>query len=209
MRPPFDPDALERWLAAERSAGLAGPPATAGGEAADAHAEAAFAELLAVLPPPVLPAGFADRVMARTGFAAAAVPIAAGSPAAAPARARHRGARRLGAAWRWLVIAPFLLPVAWLLAWLPAVARGAALVWSLSDLVQSGLRLVLEIIVSLAPALVLGQKLVRFASALGTTLMSPGIALAAGACLLVAGLAFHSLRAVLSSHRRWVYADPI
>src|SRR5579864_5559330 len=55
-------DALDRWLAAERSAVDAGADAA---PAAELAAEAAFAELLVGLPRPAPPLGFADRVLAR------------------------------------------------------------------------------------------------------------------------------------------------
>jgi hypothetical protein len=59
-RYPDDPT-LFRWLAAEA-------------RDAEAAAEAAFAELFATLPPPVVPLGFADRVLQRVAAEAGRAP---------------------------------------------------------------------------------------------------------------------------------------
>lgn len=190
---PSDPaDALGRWLAAERS-----------GFAEDA--EAALAELLEELPRPALPAGFADRVLARTVVAAAAA-----SPARSPARLRPwrrrlhgwRLSAALGAA---AAVAAALLA----LLWLPAAVRGVLGAVSIADLLQAGIGAIVALGQGVAGMVVLGNKLVLLGRAVAEPLATPPVAALAAAGLLVSIVALRCLYDLIQRDRRWVDADPI
>src|SRR6478672_4983633 len=113
----LEPDALERWLAAER-------------EDRDEAAEGALAELFTALPLAAPPAGFADRVMARVSLPGAAV-------AAQP---------RDVFAWRPLraVLALCVIATGLGALWLPQALRAVAGLWSLSGAVAGGMRLLVD-----------------------------------------------------------------
>ncbi|HVS01652.1 MAG TPA: hypothetical protein VMT16_02700 [Thermoanaerobaculia bacterium] len=98
MMPKLDRNPLTRWLAAERAT-------------RDDEAEAALAALFAALPQPVLPVGFADRVLARVGL-----------PPAATAWGLDRLAAGLFVALATALGSLALLPA----SWLAALAAGAA-----------------------------------------------------------------------------------
>jgi hypothetical protein len=190
---PSDPaDALGRWLSAERS-GFA--------EAA----EAALAELLEELPRPAPPAGFADRVLARTGMAAADA-----SPARLPARLRSR--RRWLYGWRLAAAlgAPAAVAAALLaLLWLPAAVRGVLAAVSIADLLQAGIGAIVALGQGVAGMVVLGNKLVLLGRAVAEPLATPPVAALAAAGLLVSIVALRCLYDLIQRDRRWVDADPI
>jgi hypothetical protein len=178
------PDALERWLAAERS-GL------------DDDAEAALAELLVELPRPAPPAGFAERVLART------LP----SPHRRWLGRRTWGRRAaLGlaaAAAALLSLSPFWLP-----ALAPAISAllGAA---SVAGLVQAGFHAAVAAGEGVAALAALAYKLLLLDRAVAEPLATTPVAALAGACLLVSALAMRLLYDLIQRDRRWVYADPI
>jgi hypothetical protein len=178
------PDALERWLAAERS-GL------------DDDAEAALAELLVELPQPVPPAGFAERVLART------LPSPYGRRQGRRAWGRRAALGLAAAAAVLLSLSPF---------WLPAVAAaisallGAA---SIAGLVQGGFHALVAAGEGLAGLAALANKLLLLARAVAEPLATPPMAALTGACLLVSALSMRLLYDLIQRDRRWVYADPI
>jgi hypothetical protein len=221
------PDALSRWLAAERSGAA---------DAADA-AERALAELLGELPRPAPPAGFADRVLARTLgvevalgatpaiLAVAPIPATPSVPAtppmpavtpAAPAFSRRPWRRRhqewrpsagLGlAAGVGLVAAAaaLLLPL-----WLPAAVRALVGVVSISGLLQAGIGSILDLGHWAAAVVTLGNKLLLLERAVAEPLATPPVAALAGGGLLVSVLALRFLYELIQRDRRWVYVDPI
>ena len=204
---PSDPaDALGRWLAAERS-GFA--------EAA----EAALAELLEELPRPAPPAGFADRVLARTGRLApwrdrhhpeAATAAAAASPARSPAWLRPRR-RRLGG-WRLtasLGAAAAFAAALLALLWLPAAVRAVLGAASVSALLETGIGAIVALGQGVAGMVVLGNKIVLLGRAVAEPLATPPVAALAVAGLLVSIVALRCLYDLIQRDRRWVDADPI
>jgi hypothetical protein len=176
------PDALERWLAAERS-GL------------EDAAEAALAELLVELPPPAPPAGFAERVLAQA------------LPARRRLQRRARGWRTaLGlaaAAALLLLLSAVLLPVA--APAVSAVLRAA----SIGGLLKAGIDAVTAAGQALALAATFASKLLLLVRAVAEPLASPPVAALAGVCLLVSALAMRLLYDLVQRDRRWVCADPI
>lgn len=197
--------ALDRWLAAERSAVDAGVAADA---AADLAAEAAFAELLVGLPRPAPPPGFADRVLARTGRA--------------PGR-RWLGWRALPGRFAWglpavpAVAAAAVAAVVVLLALLglPAASGVAAAMaarlgaTSIAGLLQASVDGVIAAGQGLADVVDFGGTLVLLVRAVTEPLATPPMAALAAACLLVSVLAARCLVDLIQRDRRWVYADPI
>ncbi len=198
--------ALDRWLAAERSALDAGVDADA---AAELAAEAAFAELLVGLPRPAPPPGFADRVLARA--------------ARAPAR-RWQG-------WRWalpgrsawglpavpaVAVAAMVLAVVLLaLLGLPAASGVAAAMaarlgaTSIAGLLQASVDGLIAAGQWLADVVDFGGTLVLLVRAVAEPLATAPMAALAAACLLVSVLAARCLVDLIQRDRRWVYADPI
>jgi len=198
-------DALDRWLAAERSADAAGVDADA---AADLAAEAAFAELLVGLPRPAPPPGFADRVLARAGRA--------------PAR-RWLGWRALPGRFAWglptvpaVAAAAVTAAVALLaLLGLPAASGVAAAMaarlgaTSIAGLLQASVDGVIAAGQWLADVVDFGDTLVLLVRAVAEPLATPPMAALAAASLLVSVLAARCLVDLIQRDRRWVYADPI
>ena len=206
--------ALERWLAAERSGvdaeGRADTAADAAGEVApEAAAEAAFAELLATLPRPAPPIGFADRVLARArqaprrrrlgwralpGWGTApgrpAVPVAAVAAVAAAVA----------------LLARLGLPAASGVAAAMAARLGAT---SIAGLLQASVEGVIAVGQWLGDVVVFGGKLVLLVRAVAEPLATPPVAALAAACLLVSVLAMRCLYDLIQRDRRWVYVDPI
>ena len=193
------PDALERWLAAERS-GL------------DDAAEAALAELLVELPRPAPPPGFAERVLARV------LP--------SPRRLRpgrlgwsvqgRRAALGLAAA---AALVLSLSPL-WLRALAPAVSAALAgratpvitallRAASLSRLLRAGLHAVMAAGQGLADLAALAGNLLTLVRAVAEPLATPPMAVLAGGCLVVSVIAMRLLYEIIQRDRRWVYADPI
>jgi hypothetical protein len=203
------PDALSRWLAAERS-GLA------------EDAEAALAELLGGLPRPAPPAGFADRVMARALAApAAAAPAGAetdvaGAASPVPSLARrpaiswrsprrlHLG-RRLAASLGLAAAAAALL----VLLSLPVAMRALAGAASLFGLLAAGVGSILDLGHRLAAVIALGNQLRLLVRAVAEPLATPPMVALAGGGLALSILALRFLYDLIQRDRRWVYADPI
>ncbi|HYL05098.1 MAG TPA: hypothetical protein VE075_03610 [Thermoanaerobaculia bacterium] len=178
------PDAMARWLDAERS-GL------------DDAAEAALAELLVELPRPAPPAGFAERVLAL----------------ALPAPRRRRLERRAWG-WRAALglAAAAVMVLSLASFWLPAAARvvGTSLrAASIAGLLQAGIDAIITAGEALASAALFANKLLLLVRAVAEPLASPPVAVLAGACLLVSVLALRLLYDLVQRDRRWVYADPI
>ncbi len=203
-------DALDRGLAAERSAVAAGVDADADA-AAELAAEAAFAELLVSLPRPAPPPGFADQVLARAR--------------------RAPGRRWLG--WRWR---PLPGRAAWSLPALPAAAAAAVAAvvvlllallglpaesgvaaamaarlgaTSIAGLLQASVEGMIAAGRWLADVVDFGDTLVLLVRAVAEPLATPPVAALAAACLLVSVLATRCLVDLIQRDRRWVYADPI
>jgi len=191
------PDAIVRWLAAERS------------DVDDALAEAAFAELLVGLERPAPPAGFADRVLARArraprrawlgwpGWRALRWSAAAGLPAVTAVACA--------------VIAGVLLlllgmPVASEVVPAMAARLGAT---SIAGLLQGTVDAVIAAGQWLAGLVALGDKLLLLVRAVAEPLATPPVAALAAACLLVSALAMRCLYDLIQRDRRWVYVDPI
>ncbi|MBV8201397.1 MAG: hypothetical protein JOZ15_12310 [Acidobacteria bacterium] len=200
MPPPKrQPDALERWLAAERS-GL------------DDAAEGALAELLVELPQPAPPPGFAERVLAR---ALPSLPhLLVGRPGW-PARGR-RAALGLAAA---AVVALSLSPL-WLRTLAPGVpaalaARATPAITAVlraanvSRLLQAGLHAAVAAGQGLADLAAIASQLLLLVRAVAEPLATPPVAVLAGACLAVSVLAMRLLYELIQRDRRWVRAEPI
>jgi len=181
MRPP-DPDALARWLAAER-------------DDRDAAAEGALAELFAALPLAAPPAGFADRVMARVSL-----------PLAAPARASRRDVF----AWRPLraVLALCVLATGLGALWLPPALRAVAGLWSVSGAIEGGTRLLIGGAGWLAALLRTWDFLLTLERALTQPLAAPQVTALLLGALLASSLAFRFLRDQITGER-WTHVDPI
>jgi hypothetical protein len=183
-RPQPPAEALDRWLAAERS-----------GHEDDA--EAALADLLGVLPGWAPSPGFADRVMARV----------------LPAPHRRRLGWRALAASGLAAAASLAMLVALLwrpaLAQAPAVLRAALGGASVSKLLQRTLDAIVGLSQWIAGLVDLGDKLLLLARAMAKPLATPPVAILAAACGLVSILALRCLYDLIQRDRRWVYADPI
>lgn len=212
---PFDElqsDALDRWLAAERS----GLDSDSDSDS-DTDAEAALAELLGGLPRPAPPAGFADRVLAR------ARPRA---PRAARPRAwLRRWVPAPGGALGWAgaatvaalvsllgLLAARLVPLSSLkplhpLA--PAAVRAMVGAANVSAVLQAGIHTVEALGEWLAATVVFANQLLLLVRAVAEPLATLPVAALTGGCLLVSALALRFLYDLIQRDRRWVYADPI
>jgi hypothetical protein len=200
-------DALDRWLAAERSAVDAGADADA---AAELAAEAAFAELLVSLPRPGPPAGFADRVLTRArrapdrrwlGWRWRALPgRAAWSLPALPAAVVAAVAAVV------VLLALLGLPAASGVAAAMAARLGAT---SIAGLLQASVDGMIAAGRWLAAVVDFGDTLVLLVRAVAEPLATPPVAALAAVCLLVSVLATRCLVDLIQRDRRWVYADPI
>jgi hypothetical protein len=184
---PSPHDALTRWLAAERDDHPEAEPA----------AETALLELFATLPLVAPPAGFADRVLAR---AALAVPggIARRDPFASR--------------WARLVLAAALLATSLGVLWLPSTLRAArALVqiWSVNDLVQSGVQALVDAVHGLASVLRVWDLVLTIVRAIAQPLTLPQVMAVLLGCLVASALAFRYLRDQISGERNWTYVDSI
>jgi hypothetical protein len=201
---PFDEpqtDALNRWLAAERS-GL------------DSDSEAALAELLGGLPRPAPPAGFADRVLARARPRAAAprawrwrwVPARGGAVGWAAAATIAALVSLLG------LLAARLAPVSSLkplhpLA--PAAVRAMLDAANVAAVLQAGIHTVVALGEWLAATVVFANQLLLLVRAVAEPLATLPVAALTGGCLLVSALALRFLYDLIQRDRRWVYVDPI
>jgi hypothetical protein len=199
--------ALDRWLAAERSAVAVDADVDADA-AAELRAEAAFAELLVGLPRPAPPPGFADRVLARArpaprrrwlgwralpGRAAPGFPMSPAVTAAALAAAV-------------VLLALLGLPAASGVAAAMAARLGAT---SIAGLLQTSVDGLIAAGRWLADVVDFGNQLVLLVKAVAEPLATPPMAALAAACLLVSVLATRCLVDLIQRDRRWVYADPI
>jgi hypothetical protein len=182
---PLEPDALERWLAAERDDRNDG----------DGAAERALAELFAALPLSAPPAGFADRVMARVSL-----------PAARRAAARRRDVF----AWRPLRAVLALCVVATGLGalWLPQALRAVAGLWSVSGAVEEGTRALIDAAGWLGALLRTWDFLLTLERALTQPLAAPQVTALLLGGLLASSLAFRFLRDQITGER-WTHVDPI
>jgi len=194
------PDAISRWLVAERSG------------VDDAAAEAALSELLAGLERPAPPAGFADRVLARArqtprrgwlgwpGWRALPWSAAPGFPALTAAAAM------VAAAVVGVLLVLFGRPVASAVAAALATRLGET---SIAGLLQSGVDAAFATGQWVAAAVAFGDKLLLLVRAVAEPLATPPVAALAAACLLVSVLAMRCLYDLIQRDRRWVYVDPI
>lgn len=174
---PSPHDSLNRWLAAERD------------DRPD-EAEAALFELFETLP--LLPpsAGFADRVLARTGFVAARVSV-------------------FESRWVRAVIALCLLATGLSLLWLPAVLTALAGLWSPGNPIELAVRLLVDWSLQVVTVLRLWDWLFTLGETLVKPLATPEVAAVLAGCLLVASLAFRLLRDLMTNERSWTYVDPV
>lgn len=180
---PNPQDALDRWLAAER------------GDHAE-EADAALFELFEALPLAAPPAGFADRVLARAGIAAA--------PAAAPVRWSLFASRPAQ-----LLLALCVVAVAFGLLWLPPLFELMARLWSFGDLVQVGVSAFNSLAQALASVFRYGESLFSIGRAIANPLTQPETMAILMGCLAVSSLAFRFLRDQVSGERNMTYVDPI
>jgi hypothetical protein len=179
---PLEPDALERWLAAERDDRNDG----------DGAAEGALRELFAALPLSAPPAGFADRVMARVSL-----PRAAAQPGGI-------------FAWRPLRAVLALCVVATGLGalWLPQALRAVAGLWSVSGAIEGGTRVLIDAAGWLAALLRTWDFLLTLERALTQPLAAPQVTALLLGGLLASSLAFRFLRDQITDER-WTHVDPI
>lgn len=182
MRPSHH-KALDRWLAAERD------------DRSD-EADAALLEMFEALPLLAPPAGFADRVLARAGLQRVVL---------------QEAAMRSVFASRLLRLALVLSLIATGLGgiWLPPTLRALAGLWSLSDVVQLGMRGVAAGSRGLATVLSIGDWVFSFARALVEPLMTPQVMGVLTLCLLASGLAFRFLRDQITGERSWNHVHPV
>jgi hypothetical protein len=185
------PGAIDRWLAAERS-GLD-----------DAAAEAAFAELLAGLPRPAPPAGFAERVLARARRPATRRSWLGWRRAAPGLRGVIAAAAAAAAA---ALLALLLQPVPSGVAAAMAARFGAT---SIAGLLQVGVGAAIAAGRWLAGVVAFGNQLLLLVRAVAEPLATAPVAALAAASLLVSVLAMRCLYDLIQRDRRWVYVDPI
>ncbi|MEA2599046.1 MAG: hypothetical protein QOF89_38 [Acidobacteriota bacterium] len=180
MRPSHH-EALDRWLAAERDDRS---------DSADI-ADAALRELFEALPLLAPPAGFADRVLARTGLQTAATRSVFASRVLRLALVLSLIATALGA------------------IWLPPTLRALAGLWSLGDVVELGIWAVAAGSRGLATVLSVWDWVFSLGRTVAGPLMTPQVTGALTLCLLVSGLAFRFLRDQISGERSWNHVHPI
>lgn len=187
---PLDPDALARWLAAERE----DRDDRDDGDAGDAAAEGALRELFAALPLAAPPAGFADRVMARVSL---------------PVRAMVPKQRDVFA-WRPLraLLALCVLATGFGALWLPQALRAVAGVWSVGGAIEGGTRLLIDGAGWLAALLRTWDFLLTLERALTQPLAAPQVTALLLGALLASSLAFRFLRDQITGER-WTHVDPI
>jgi hypothetical protein len=174
---PTNPNALDRWLAAERH------------DEAD-EADAALLELFEALPLIAPPAGFADRVLLRSGIQFAAK-------------------RDLFASWgARLAVSLSLVALGLGTLWLPPVLRLLANLLSVSGLVQGGVRALVGATQWLAVALRAWDLMLTIGRAITQPLTMPQVTAGLVVCLLISSLAFRLLRDQINGERNWTYVDP-
>jgi hypothetical protein len=178
MRRP-EPEALERWLAAER-------------DDRDEAAEGALAELFAALPLAAPPTGFADRVMARASL-----------PAARAAQLDVFAWRPLR-----IVLTLCLIATGLGALWLPPVLRALSGLWSFSGMVAGGTQLLIAAAGWLATLLQTWDFLLTLERALAQPLAAPQVTALLLGGLLASSLAFRFLRDQITGER-WTHVDPI
>ena len=184
MRPSHH-EALDRWLAAERDDRS---------DSADV-ADAALLEMFEALPLLAPPAGFADRVLARTGLQRVGQEIAMRSVFAS---------RLLRLALVLSLIATGLGVI-----WLPPTLRALAGLWSLGGLVELGVRAVAAGSRGLAAVLSLWDWVFSLGRTLAEPLMTPQVLGALTLSLLVSALAFRFLRDQITGERSWNHVHPV
>lgn len=175
MRPPTH-DSLNRWLAAER-------------EDRPDEAEAALFELFETLPLLAPGAGFADRVLARTGLL--------------------RPASVFESLWARATLALCLLATGLSLLWLPQTLKALAGTWSLGSPIELAVRQTVDWTLWMVTVLKLWDRLFTLGEALAKPLATPEVAVVLAGCLLVATLAFRFLRDLMTDERSWTYVDPV
>lgn len=189
---PNDDEILSRWLAAEQSGD-------------DEAAEAELLALFQALPPLAPPAGFADRVLVRAGWAE--------RPEARAVAPRPVVERWNPFASRWLqgAVALCLLVTGLGLPWLTEMLRSAASVtstfWGPADLVRLGTGALGAVTRGLVAALALWDWFLEIGRTLTEPLATPVIAAGLIACLLVSLVAFHFLRDLITRDRSWTHVD--
>ena len=182
MRPSHH-EALDRWLAAERD------------DRSD-DADAALLEMFEALPLLAPPAGFASRVLARTGLQTAGL---------------QETAMRSVFASRLLRLALVLSLIATGLGaiWLPPTLRALAGLWSLGDVVELGTRAVAAGSRGLAVVLGVWDWVFSLGRALAEPLMAPQVLAILTLSLLASGLAFRFLRDQITGERSWNHVHPV
>jgi len=173
-----DRDILDRWLNAERL------------DHAD-EAEAALQALFATMPPLGPPAGFADRVLLRSGLEVRS---------AVPAR------RSLFASlWVRALLSLCFLAIGVAMLWLPLTVRAVAGLWSVAGVVRMWTGSVIEACRWLGSVLGLWELALTIGRALATPLETPAVAYAMVTCLLVSMVAFRFLRNLITRDRSWIH----
>ena len=178
------PDALARWLAAER-------------EGRDDEADSALLELFEALPERAPRDGFADCVMARWSVEAS-LPATADELAPVPVWVRWS----LGFVLLAVGSSPFWAPVVFAMVAALAPALG------LPELLQTGVRGMSSVGQDVMSLVGLWKALATTVQAVVPPLASPRVALAVAVCLAVSVISFRFLREILSRDRSWAYVDP-
>lgn len=152
--------------------------------------EALFA-LFEALPELAPSPGFAARTLARLEVAPAAV---------RPTRATlwRRGFFLLGIA-----------AVAWVAAWTPAILVALGHLVDPVGLVNAANGAVTSVLLGGSELLGMLQKLFVLGEVLARPLRTPQVSTAAAVCLVLSGMAFRSLRDLLSRQRSWAHVEPI
>jgi hypothetical protein len=183
MRPSHH-EALDRWLAAERD------------DRFD-DADAALREMFEALPLVAPPAGFADRVLARTGL----LPVTRMQEVEPRSVFASRALR--------LALVLSLIATALGVIWLPPTLQALNRLWSLSDVVQLGMWAVAAGSRALATVLRIGDWIISLGRALAEPLMAPGVMATLTVSLLASGLAFRFLRDQISGERSFNHVHPV
>jgi hypothetical protein len=150
--------------------------------------EALFA-LFEALPELAPPAGFGERTLARLGVATVR-----------PTRA---------ALWRRGFFLLGIAAVAWMAAWTPAILAALGHLVSPVGLVNAANGAVTSILLAGSELLGMAQKLFVLGEVLARPLRTPQVSTAAAVCLVLSGMAFRSLRDLLSRQRSWAHVEPI
>lgn len=174
-----DPQALSRWLAAEREDGP--------------EAETALFELLEALPLLEPPSGFADRVLLRARLEES-LPAAAARPL-------------FGSLWSRAALALCLAVTALSLAWLPQTLAAFSGLWSLNDLVRMGVTAMVDASRLLSLGIGVSHWVLGLGETVAATLVNPVVVKVAAGCLAVSTIAFSFLRDLMTRDRSLSYVD--